>query len=61
MSDNIAKVLIGCKSDLAHKREVSYEEGCQMAKMYSMEYIEVSSKTGENVHEAMQIIIGQIA
>jgi len=45
-------VLVGTKADLDSERQVTYEEGNAIAKRYNMEFFEVSSKTGKNVHEA---------
>jgi len=42
--------LVGTKCDLEDERQVSYEEGNTLAKKYSMNFFEVSSKSGKNVH-----------
>jgi small GTP-binding protein len=45
-------ILVGGKADLDDLREVSYKEGLKIAKSLSLDnFIECSSKTGENVEE----------
>ena len=46
-------ILIGSKSDLADKRVVRRDEAEAYAKEQKIEYMESSSKTGENVQEAI--------
>ncbi len=45
-------MLIGNKSDLDHKRQVSTEEGEQFAKEHGLIFFETSAKTANNVEEA---------
>ncbi|TNV75515.1 hypothetical protein FGO68_gene4272 [Halteria grandinella] len=59
-SDNISKILMGCKSDLVERREVSFEEGQKLAESFGMQYVETSAKTGEGVEEAMKIFTKEI-
>jgi len=51
-SKNIVVILIGNKKDLENKRQVSYEEGEQLAKENGLLFLEVSAKTALNVEEA---------
>ena len=51
-SEQVCKVLVATKADLDSERQVTYDEGNAIAKRYNMEFFEVSSKTGKNVHEA---------
>jgi Ras-related protein Rab-2A len=44
-------MLIGNKSDLAHRRAVSTEEGEQFAKEHGLIFMEASAKTAQNVEE----------
>ena len=48
----ITILLIGNKTDLADKREVSTEEGEALAKENGLAFIETSAKTASNVEEA---------
>ena len=45
----IFMVLVGNKSDLADKRQVSTEEGQELAEKYGLQFYETSAKTGDNV------------
>ena len=47
-------VLIGNKTDLEDFREVSNEEGQQLAKRIGAMFWETSAKTGQNVHAAFE-------
>ena len=53
-------ILIGNKSDLEEKRIVSQEEASQYAEKEKIEYIETSSKTGENIQRAINSICQKI-
>ena len=44
-------MLIGNKSDLAHRRAVSTQEGEQFAKENGLVFMETSAKTAHNVEE----------
>ena len=60
-SEKIFMVLIGNKSDLADKRQVSTEEGRELAEKYEMKFYETSAKTGENVNEIFYDSMEEIA
>ena len=45
-------MLIGNKSDLDQKRQVSYSEGEAFAKENGLVFLETSAKTADNVQEA---------
>ena len=47
----IYMILVGNKVDLEDKREVSTEEGQELADKYGIEFYESSAKTGKNVEE----------
>lgn len=49
---NMTIMLIGNKSDLAHRRAVTTEEGAQFAKENGLIFLETSAKTSQNVEEA---------
>ena len=44
-------IIVGNKSDLEDKREVSNEEGREFAEKYGLDFFETSAKTGANVNE----------
>jgi Ras-related protein Rab-2A len=54
---NMTIMLIGNKSDLAHRRAVSTEEGEQFAKEHGLIFMEASAKTAQNVEEVRSHII----
>jgi small GTP-binding protein len=49
---HIPKVLIGNKSDLAHQRVITHEQGSKLAAQNNMTYFEASALTGVNVQQA---------
>jgi len=49
---NMVIMLIGNKSDLEHRRQVTREEGEKFAKEHSLIFLETSAKTAHNVEEA---------
>ncbi|XP_030964491.1 ras-related protein RABB1b-like [Quercus lobata] len=49
---NMSIMLIGKKSDLAHWRAISKEEGEQFAKENGLLFLEASARTAQNVEEA---------
>ena len=53
---SIGKMLIGNKVDLEEEREVSKEEGEELAKLLECKYYETSAKTGQNINEALDEI-----
>ena len=53
-------VIVGNKSDLDSKRAISKEEALNYAKEQKVEYIETSSKTGENIIKAITLLSEQI-
>ncbi|CAO2819493.1 unnamed protein product [Amaranthus hypochondriacus] len=52
VDENMPIMLVGNKSDLAHDRRVSTEEGEQFAKKHGLLFMECSAKTAHNVDEA---------
>lgn len=57
-SDDLAKLLVGNKSDLEGNREVSKEKAQQFCQEYGMEMLETSAKSGENVLKSFEQLIG---
>jgi len=57
-SDDLAKLLVGNKSDLEASREVPREKAEQFCRQNGMEMLETSAKSGENVLRAFEKLIG---
>ena len=53
-------IILGNKSDLNDQRKISKDEAINYAKEQNIEYIETSSKTGENVKKAVTMICENI-
>jgi len=51
-NSNMTIMLIGNKSDLEHRRAVSFEEGQAFANEHGLIFLETSAKTAANVEEA---------
>lgn len=51
-NSNMTIMLIGNKSDLDHRRQVTREEGSAFAKEHDLIFFETSAKTASNVEEA---------
>jgi Ras-related protein Rab-2A len=56
---NMVIMLIGNKSDLDHRRAVSYKEGEQFAEQNGLIFLETSAKSAANV-EQVQVLIGWV-
>ena len=56
-----AAVLVGNQVDLSERsREVSIEEGEELARKLGIPFLETSAKTNENVEEIFQMLVSQI-
>ncbi len=55
---NVKVILVGNKTDLEDKREISYNEGANLAFLNNFLFIETSCLKNENVYEAFEKIIG---
>lgn len=49
-TEKVPLVLVGNKADLSHQREVSIEEGQQLAAAWNCTFLETSAKTTKNVN-----------
>jgi len=56
VTPKISLILVGNKIDLVDQREVSREEGEELANELGVSYIETSAKTGENIDEAFRML-----
>jgi Ras-related protein Rab-11A len=57
---DILIILIGNKSDLIDKREVSKEEGQEKAEQFNIAFLETSAKSGDNIDNAFTQLVEQI-
>jgi Ras family protein len=57
---DIPKVLVANKSDLGNRREISVEEGKQLAKEMNCPFIECSAKSNSNIHKAIHVILTEV-
>ncbi|MBN1803343.1 MAG: DUF4268 domain-containing protein [Candidatus Lokiarchaeota archaeon] len=53
-------ILVGNKCDLELSREVTREEGEQLAQELGLTYLETSAKTGENINDAFRMLAIQL-
>ena len=53
-SDNVRVIVCGTKLDLAHKRQVSIEEGKTFADKHGFNYYETSAKQNKNIDELFE-------
>jgi small GTP-binding protein len=56
----VQKILVGNKVDLSNRRQVSKEEGDNLAKKHQMKYFEVSAKTAVNVEDVFFDLATQV-
>ena len=54
-------ILLGNKCDLSEKRQISKEDGEELAKEYGIKFYETSNKDGTNIKEVGFDLINQIA
>ena len=59
-SDNVSCILVGNKSDINDARQVSFEEGLQLAQKYGLQFLETSTKNNWNVDEAFMMLVHKI-
>mmetsp|Transcript_22385 Transcript_22385/g.29022 ORF Transcript_22385/g.29022 Transcript_22385/m.29022 type:complete len:245 (+) Transcript_22385:2-736(+) len=57
---DVNKIIVGNKCDLEHKREVSFEEGMQLAAEYGVQFIEASAKNDANVEKSFLAITHEV-
>lgn len=55
--DDPVLVLVGNQCDRIAERQVSYEEGAQLAETLGCEFFEVSAKTAHNVEEVFDTVV----
>lgn len=59
-SDNISRILVGNKCDMESQRQVSTDEGRELAEHYNVRFLETSAKDCKNVDEAFQLMTKEI-
>jgi len=57
-SEDLAKLLVGNKSDLEANREVSVDKAKQFCAEFGMDMLETSAKSGENVLQSFEKLVG---
>ncbi|MFX1257508.1 MAG: leucine-rich repeat domain-containing protein [Promethearchaeota archaeon] len=59
--EKVPFIIVGTKSDLEEKREISYEEGLELAGKYdAIKFFECSGKTGKNVEKIFTILAKEV-
>jgi len=58
--NEIEVLLIGNKKDLKESRKIDKDDGIELANKYSIEFMETSAKTGENIQESFTSLINKI-
>ena len=59
-ANNNSILLFGNKIDYVNDREISNEEGKQLAEKYKMVYVEGSALTGEGINEGIELLVDKI-
>lgn len=59
-SENVNKLLVGNKSDLEEQREVTYDEGVELAKKFDIPFLEVSAKNALHVDDTFTTMAEEI-
>jgi Ras-related protein Rab-1A len=59
-TENVNKLLIGNKCDLEEDRQVSYDEGMELAKNYDVPFLEVSAKNSTNIDQCFTLMATEI-
>merc|ERR1711879_417971 len=58
--DKVPMILVGNKCDLEDERQVSFDEGQELAKYFDCPFIQTSAKAGINVGEAFYDLVREI-
>ena len=59
VGEGIPILIVGNKTDLEHLRKVEQQTGKDLANKLNADFIETSAKSGKNVEEAFDILIGK--
>jgi Ras-related protein Rab-1A len=58
--NNVSKLLIGNKSDLTHRRLITFEQAQEYADQQGMDYFETSAKNADNIDTVFYTIASKI-
>jgi len=59
-NDYVSRILVGNKNDLTDQRQVTAEEGKELADHYNIRFLETSAKESTNVEEAFTLMTKEI-
>lgn len=59
-SESVSRILIGNKCDAESRRQVSTEEGAELAEHYCVRFMETSAKDSRNVEQAFTLMTREI-
>lgn len=59
-NDYVSRILVGNKNDLFDQRQVTAEEGKELADHYNIRFLETSAKESTNVEEAFTLMTKEI-
>lgn len=59
-TDKVARVLVGNKVDIGSKREVTKEEGQELAAQMSCAFVECSAKQNENIENVFRALLDEM-
>lgn len=59
-TDEIPICIVGNKCDLESQRQVTFQQGQDLAKSFNAAFIETSAKNNENIDKAFEALISQI-
>ena len=59
-SDNVVSILIGNKCDLESQRQVTFEDGQELADHYGVRFLETSAKESKNVEKTYALLTHEI-
>lgn len=59
-NDFVSRILVGNKNDLTDQRQVTAEEGKELADHYNIRFLETSAKESTNVEEAFTLMTKEI-
>ena len=57
---DISIILVGNKTDLNEKREVSYEEGLKKSQELRVDFLETSAKTSSNIESLFELVSNNV-